>query len=358
MLMTAYIGSNNVAHRVKKMYVGDSTGKARCMYNPVLKSYNLELSTLNKMLSSGYLTRGASNSSYAVFATEYSNTSVVGYNKNLIKSYASESLTRARYDTMASGNSNWAIFGGGHGRSIHYESLVEGYNNSLVKSSSSLSVARYGGAGATVNDYVLLFGGWGSNQIRNTIDYYTSGFSRGSISGQYSVHGGASGCSFNNYAVFAGGTSGSYSNLITSAFTVNSSLSTSYLTTYLSEGRTDLRSSSNDNYCIISGGENSSRSNVKTADAYNTNFVHSVAPEMNVSRRNHAAISFPNYVIFAAGSNEGIIDSYNKNLVHTNLEFQTNIKDYCTSASIGNNAIISPISNSALDVITMTELYN
>jgi hypothetical protein len=70
---------------------------------------------------------------------------------------------------------NYALFAGGYGSSPNYKDTVDAYNTSRTRSTpAALSVGRRYLAGASVGDYALFAGGESdSYSYRSTVDAYT-----------------------------------------------------------------------------------------------------------------------------------------------------------------------------------------
>lgn len=275
MLMTAYIGNNNTAHRVKKMYVGDSTGKARCMYNPVFFDSLLKKRSSNPSpLSSkgeGIATTTVGN--YVLFAAPYSgsyNNTVDAYNSNLIKTVCT-SLSSARVVGGCATAGNYAIFAGGNNE--YFLSVVDTYTSSLVKGTASAACAS---GGTSIGSYALFHEGptskskkystktnvFSSNLTLSQISVYSS------FSDRYAAHN-------SSYAIFAGGYD-STGSLNGSATAINSSLTGQNISA-LSEAKNSCGCLSSNIYACFVGGCLSTYSNTASSyiDKYNSSLIKS-----------------------------------------------------------------------------------
>ena len=270
-----YIGVNSTARKIKAIFIGVN-GVAR-------------------KVVAGFI--GVANVARQFFAL-----SGVSYN-------STKYLNSSRYSLAGATVGNGALFGGGFDSDKSAVSTVEYFNSSLgMYNAIDLSVPRGGLAAVTTGNAAVFAGG-----IRNTdstvVDIYNSSYTRTTTS-LSSARGYLSGGKCSSYAVFGGGSSKS---TVIDAYNIYNWTSS---TASLLVGRSDLAAAyvgNGDSYLLFGGGY----PYTDEVDAINFSLMVSYISPLSTARAALAATTVGDYALFGGGTNSNVVDAYNSSLVKT-----------------------------------------
>lgn len=310
------ITSENVARRVRRMYVG--------------------VKGIARRIKKCYIGIGGVARPY------FSYGELVYYGK------LKNGLSVGRESLAATSIGNYAIFGGGR-KMLNSTNgdYVDVYNDSLEKMSgiSPLNSSRSDCMAASIEDYALFAGGRSTyNVVTGTIDVY-KGDSLSHLRELDLIRPACCGAAttIGNYALFGGGTSyGTSSDYeIATVTAVNSSLECLHAPD-LSFARAELAAASIGGYALFAGGYNGYEL-YDTIDVYTTSLSkHLNPPQLSMARRSLAGTSTENYAFFGGGA-EGndkfaIVDVYDKGLERQTIELSTARSDL-SATSVGTFAL-------------------
>ncbi len=271
----------------------------------------------------------------------------------LVKANSPTALNAGRTDLAGASVGNYALFVGGYGSSTYAD--VYAYNASLTRSTTTtLSQARYSLAGASVGDYALFAGGltYSSTSgyiLYTKVDAYNSSLTRSTPTSLSVGRCNLAGASVGNYALFAGG----YSSYAAGTY-IGSSVVNAYNTslvrstpTSLSQARGELAATSVGDYALFAGGhiQDSSSTNYSTVDAYSTSLTRSTSTALSSTKYCLAGANVGNYALFAGGFISGTIystvDAYNTSLVKSTPTALSEKRFNLAGASAGNYALFA-----------------
>lgn len=323
-----YLGIDNVAHKVKKGYIGDANGLARLFFINVAK----------------------------IIKYTGSITGLETYTLNL----------------AAAANQNYALFGGGKKSNRGgYSTTVNAYNSSLVRSTATaLSTGRENLAAASIGEYVLFAGGityymrgYASNAAFSNVDAYSASLTRSRPTSLANARGFLSGATVGNYALFAGGwtypsktsSDGTY-NYYTAYDTVDAYDSSLTKTTAssLSSAKFDMAAATIGNYALFAGGRYTqygdntgvSPTVYNTVNAYSTSLTRSTATSLSTKRYRLSAAVAGDYALFAGGRKSldssdiaNTVDAYNKSLTRSIPTALSSAREWLAAKSLAGSAI-------------------
>lgn len=209
-----YIGVDGVARKVKKAYVGIG-GVARPFWGGGTAEYygtTTALSTVRQSLAAttvgNYALFGGGNLSYSndeYYASESNAVDI--YDSSLVKS--SKTLSSARYDLAATTVGNYALFGGGRKNGSDpfntVSDVVDAFDNSLTLTKPTVLQSKRGSIAATaIADYAFFGGGsdyYGA--LVTDVDVYDKSLTRTVKSFGEPIFG-VSAATVGSYAVFIG----------------------------------------------------------------------------------------------------------------------------------------------------------
>lgn len=304
-----YIGINNLARRVKKAYIGVN-GIARIFYAlPLFENIYVDYYGESFGLSNSYLhTTSSQNSNYVFYGS--------GGGAYKIDTSLTASAATALYGASesAGGGStgNYAYFMHGVDSSAAASNKYTRYDTAGTRSYGTMSKYVYsfwGSNGNTSgqldNTYAIYAGGNDDDmEVNNVIEYFNTSGTRSSTTMTYSCSGAAVG---NNgtYAYIAGGgnNSGTYYSTVN---TLNKS-GTRSTASSLNAGVTLCCGAKAGNLCIISGGQNASYtegvSSYTGVMAYNTSNTKTILTPLSTGRTGHSGIEICGMAVFAGAIN-------------------------------------------------------
>ena len=260
-------------------YILFGGGYGNGSYQNVIDAYNSSLVLTNPSpltASCRYLT-STYVGEYALFGgglmdssgtTYVYSDSVDAYSTELVKTQA-QALISPRSELASASNNGYAIFAGGQDARLSCSNVAEAYDTLLVKTVlEALPVEVSDLSAAPVGDYILFAGGqyrYGSAyDPTSTATAYDSTLTRIDAPSLSVARSFLSGISFGNYAMFGGGRKnvGVTSNDVFSTVDVYSTSLTRSTSTNLSTARTNMASTSNQQYALFGGGGIGSSVNV------------------------------------------------------------------------------------------------
>ena len=236
------------------LFGGGSNGNGTTRYTTV-DAYNKSLTWKKPTAfnSTRSLLAATTVGSYALFGggtTDGANGYgyVDAYNTSLTRSSPNKALAQGRFSLAATTVGSYALFGGGLSNSSAYSSQVDAYDKSLTRSTpTALSKARSDIATTAVGKYAL-FGGGTTGGVSNVVDIYDESLTRTTTT--LSAHRAFLGAtSVGNYAIFAGGDS-----MNGNEVDVFDSSLTRAIVTALSVARAELAATTVGNYALFGGG--------------------------------------------------------------------------------------------------------
>ena len=296
---------------------------------------------------------GTSNKNYAIFAggaydtSSNSETSVIdAYDENLVRTNGPNIYMEEYYAAASVGD--YAFFGGGWAGSVSED--VFPINGQLaVTSCSPLSKARYHLAGASTLNNVIFAGGNDNGRNLNTVDSYNYNLVKKTPTSLSFDSSTLAGASVGQYALFAGEYHYKRPDYYAYEYVdgYNDNL-VKVSVPYMSEGRGDLVGTSVGNYALFAGGFNGTTGSV-VVDAYNSDLVRSTPATLSVGRCDLASASVGDYALFAGGRTStsygaarNTVDIYDLDLVRTSPEAPlTSARYNLAGASIGEYALFA-----------------
>lgn len=274
-----------------------------------------------------------------------------------------EPLLDGRAYMAATTVGDYAVFGGGMRPSdLTGTGLVEVYNSGLVRSlpSAYLSVARGYLAATTVGNYALFGGGHGSRQYQTTVDAYSSSLVKSTPTAFSTPRGWATATTVGNYAYFLCGRS-TDTNCLNSADYYDGSLTHSFWTSLTNWGKYDLASTTVGNCAIFGGGyikaNNAPDNEVKTIDS---SFTVKKADNLSVARYQHVATTVGNYALFGGGfysTYSAVVDAYNSSLTRSVVTPLSVARIRAAATTLGNYALFGG-GESANDFVSTVDVYD
>lgn len=366
-----FVGVDGKAHDVRKVYVGNAEGKAEPVwsYMPIVRKGN------------GPSLRATTSEHAATPVGDYA--IVAGGETNYVDSFSSDlvrqTLSSLKYALSISRNcatfknNTYAVFAGGArytSKSMYVYSYVYAYNERLTQYSlSSLSVSRAYGTGECVGDYVIFAGGYNKSYTDlNAVDCYNSSLSKVSIASIGARRSGMNSGHTESHAIFLSGdteddgankTTVAYDkNLTMTKIEKNSSLSVSY----------NQGASINDKYALFPLPSGMSNEYIKSFAYTDDLTVISIQDaKATGGYANCSAASFGDYAIFLGGMANNsdyltdITNVYDSNLTCLDSDPTGDIYTYCGAASrIGTSKYCiyaGGVGNSGYDEQSRTEIY-
>lgn len=287
-----YVGVNNIARRVKRIYIGDQSGIARLIFDSVKKiSFSKDIEEISvETLHHYYDVGSASINKYAIFAG--------GYNRKL--------------NTVTN---NVDIFD----------------NNGICVATKSFSKYATGITGCNNDKYAIFAGGSldSKDNIGNTITtpivmYISSDLTHGYMSTANQLDNptyGMNSCKFNGNAIFAGGSTG---NLYSEYWYTSAVIAydNNLIKTQLPSLDTDRISlgfaTTKDKFLLAAGGTSNHTIGPKdTVEVYDTTFTKYRLSSTLSHSGNTNGISVGKYTLFKpkfVSTNESTIDIFDDNL--------------------------------------------
>lgn len=269
-----------------------------------------------------------------------------------------ENLSEAKEYIVATSVGNYALIGGGWGKSITKK--VDAYNVSLVRTMpADLTEAKIRLAAAKTGEYGLFAGGYSANVAHesSSVDAYSANLAHttptslsearenlaATMVGDYSLFAGGD---LTGISVDAGGNSllGTYSSDKVDVYDDNLAQTTA---TALSLDRTSLVAATAGEYAIFAGGytystDDGSSKRARNVDAYSSSLVHSTLADVTYDYYD-TATSVGNYALFATGyyaqASNASVDVYNISLVKLTPVNLSDKKDLSSATAIANFAL-------------------
>lgn len=207
------------ARRVKKVYIGDASGKARpCWSSEQALAYYGAIDSLPTAVNMG---SAATTGTYALFAGGYTNldsysctNTVTAYNQSLVKS-AAPTLVSARAIMAAGTAGDKALFncGGYYDPDVLGTIIIQRidvYDSSLTHTTYTpgMEAARYGAKGDSIGNYAIFSSGICNlaHTVTDLVDAYDTSITRiVCANGQSSMNYYENSCHAGNYVMFMGG---------------------------------------------------------------------------------------------------------------------------------------------------------
>lgn len=315
-----FIGdTSGKARKVKKVWIGDVNNKARLCYSKAAELKYVGTNTEWMPDSSVALPVGE----YGVFFSErsYTGTSTI-YALDASLTRTLSSLGSSSYDAKscmaACSLGDLIIAAGGHwdtGSGYPGQSQIYTINSSLTSSKvSSYGPSRTQAGGTALNDGLVFAGGSKYYDSTDTKDSWVGHISRtGTMTNWPALPYKASsktGVTFNNHAIFVGGYNYNDSDNIVNSVTAYDSSGTKKILSGPSTSRySDTSAAYNSTYLIVAGGTSGTSSSMSNAvDAYNKSLTKvSGVPGLTMARRCMAHISTSQYAIFFGGDCNTVI---------------------------------------------------
>lgn len=306
LLQATYVGNYAV-------FAGGLTGAARATNKATAYSDSFVQSAPENMLSAVYQFAAAALPSYALFAggmnsngTDTSYTTA--YDATLTRTFPTALYVGRSRLASATVGSN-AIFAGGYHSGYRQE--VEAYDNSLTQNTSLAWISQINCdmGGATAGEYAIFAGGYTGNP-KDTAEAYDSSLTKLSCPSLTYAKGDIGAVSFGNYAIFPPGQSiveKTGSDTTTECY--NSSLTKVTLPS-LPERSVGLKGASVDGFALLGGGHRGA-SNESSNKVYSLDNSLTLKEEQSMTdnRRQHAATTVGNAVLFGGGYVSNIINS-------------------------------------------------
>ena len=349
-----YVGVGNKARKVKKGYIGVG-GVARPFFSGGELAYYGTATPLSAERS--YLA-AASLPGYAIFAGGSPTTDAVdAYGQNLTKSTPSP-LSTAREFLAGTAVGNYAIFAGGS--SNQYYAETDAYNLQLTKTTIDDLDMRGSNLCGVSNGSYAIFGprATSGSMYNSTVDAYSTTLVRTNAPSFNSTGGPVidyAGASINGYAVFAGGKYVNGNSFYKQLNAYNTSL-TRTTPNELSKGRYWLAAVSNGNFLLFGGGRDYSESQHggdyhDTVDVFTASLAKGTNTTMSYQRIDLTAVYLAPCCLFAGGSGyesagpmgftaQMVIDSFDENLLRTTVEAGTS-RANLASAAVGAYALFA-----------------
>jgi len=317
---------------------------------------------------------GTSIGGYALFAGGwyssggYNNylSSVNAYNNSLTRSSPS-SLSVGRLGMASATFNNYAWFGGGHrytpsGSDPTYYSNVDIYNTSLSRATFNVDTARsYMAAARAGTSYLLFAGGYYYNSgtytgsvfnnvaVFNTTNTLTSATALGTARSHLA------GASVGSYAIFAGGNASPNTVAVaTAAVDAYSASLVKSTPTSLSVARWGAVGASIGNYALIAGGNTASTTFSNVVDCYNTSLVRSTATSLRASASGLDSTNLWKYVVIGGRT---VMDAYDASLTRVLLTTLPNDRRELAAASTADYMIFAGGYDGALGHVNSVTAY-
>ena len=284
---SAYIGVNDVAHKIKKGYV------------------------IRQVMGNYVIIAGTHVGNYALFGgglqTDWWSTGDCVSDVHIIDSTLTYStsqtgLSVARRGLSATHVGDYALFAGGNidselGSNSYMSNVVDAFSSKLIRTnpSSPLSHARVNMASTHIGDYALFGGGYNYSSFINTIDAYNKSLTR--------------------------------------------------QTRTLSRGKSELAAAHVGDYAVFAGGYYSSSgstyqyTNCNMVDIYSSSLTHSAQVGLSTARHKLSATHVGSYVIFAGGYDSfytNAVDVYSDGMTKINtIQNLTLATELPSAASVG-----------------------
>ena len=332
-----------VARKIKKAYIGIGGVARPCWSGGELAYYG----TITEMNYTRYEHAATANSEYALFAGGMNSDnlrSVEAYNKSLVRSDVSSSLSATAAGLAATTVGDYALFAGGVSGSAK-RNYVNAYNKSLVKSSpTTLSASRYDMAATTIGNYALFAGGTGSNNF-TTVDAYNTSLTKTSPSGLHKTRFRGAATTVGNYAIITGGYEDGMLPTPTFADIYDSSLTKTTIDG-VSTPRHSLAATTAGNYALFAGGYKNNNTVSSVVDVYDKSLTRTTQTELSVARRCMAATTVGNFALFAGGATTdttsySTVDVYDESLTKTIMTALSTKRMQLKATTIGNFALFA-----------------
>lgn len=343
----AYIGVDNVARKVKKQYVGiDNTARR------VKKAYIGIGGVARPCLDGGNdLVYWGTTTDLSVARSKLSATSVGnyalfggGYGKSTVDAYNGDSLVRttatALYSTpsslAATTVGEHAIFAGGEYTTGSKYETANAYNTSLTRTTlTNLGYARSHLAATTVGNYALFCCGVRSNGRTSYVDCYNVSLTRSAMYSNYSVSSPAA-TTIGNHALIGGGYQSTSPidavQVYDSSLTKGEGLS-------LSQAREAFDATTVGNYALFGGGSYGTTKHL-TVDAFDSSLIKVTVENLSMARNNLAATTVGGYAIFAGGEGgSSVVDTYDDSLTKIPTNNLSTGRFSLAATTIGNYAL-------------------
>lgn len=319
-IVKAYIGVGGKAREIVAGYVGVG-GKARQFWGGGEPKVKGVISAPR-----GYFDTGVGINSYALFggatSSSYYNTYIDAYNKSLVRSDAQDRRNKGRYTASARAG-NYGIFAGGtSGSPIDY---ADAYNDNLVRvSAPNLSRELSNLRGATAGTTAII--GYGKN---SSIEYTNVTLYNANLVSTNTSYSSESRCipsplSFGQYAVFWGGADMSSDfdiNNKSYAYDVWNASGVVKTGKSLKYGKSGVSTAvAGGKYAMFVGGSTSGSSGRTVVETLDTNLVQTQREDAPFSvyygSDGNCGATIGNYAVFLVGNNNSTpLLYYDRNLV-------------------------------------------
>lgn len=370
----AYIGIDNIAHRIKGGYIGVDglARKIKTAYvgiggvaRPCWKfdgrlSYWGQLGVSLDPPRSDFAATTVGN--YALIGGGYQDASwltpdtlrnVDIISNTLTKSYISGGLGEPRRQLVATHTNNVAFFAGGStDANMIYEdvmsTLVEGFNSSMqrIGNTNALSSRRIGIAASHIGSYAMFAGGTNYSTYFNTVDVYNSSLTKESNCYLSSSKSGVAATHTYQHVLFAGGWRDSGRCAMVDAYNKDR---TKICPSNLSSAREHMAAVHVGGFAIFAGGYDSSYPTT-TVDVYDSSLSKIVGVAQNLSysvaryvlpatsvQNQYAMFDLGEQYIYSENKNVYWIDVYDASLTKTILQDSGRLGN--VDAHVGNYVI-------------------
>ena len=301
------------------------------------------------------ITRRSSSTNKTITFNGYTGDLVPEISDGLGKAPNPNPLSVGRSYLAATHIGNYALLGGGidydtSDDSSNYSIVVDEYDTSLNRTTSTpLSVARGGLAATHIGDYALFGGGMDNNKsgdgsnYSSVVDAYDTSLNRTTSTPLSVARGGLVATHIGNYALFGGGLDydtsddGSNYSIVVDAYDTSLNITTP---TPLSVARAYLAATHIGNYALFGGGMTPTYSYSAVVDAYDTSLNRTTSTPLSVGRCDLAATHIGDYALFGGGSvNSAVVDAYDTSLNRTTPTTLSVGRSYLVATHIGNYAL-------------------
>lgn len=205
-------------------------------------------------------------------------------------------LSSLRYSLASATIGNYALFAGGYGSTVY--ATVDAYDDNLTKTTASeLSLIRHSLAGGSTDSRAIFAGGYSGATASDTVDSYDNSLTRGILTSLDNKCWNLSSATVGTTVVFAGGSIDSgYSSSVCGYISGGMKMTTA---NNLSVAREYMGSTTIGNYALFAGGYNGSYSAV--VDAYDATLTRKNVTNLSTARSRLAGTTVGNYALFAGG---------------------------------------------------------
>lgn len=358
-----YIGVNNIARKVKKAYIGIANIARQFFGGGELSYYG----TATALSDAVFSLSGANNNNYACF---YQGSNISNSLNNYINLY-NTSLTQSLVETPSYYNysaiygtgvsfNNYAMIGGGYNSQIGAQAYVLAINNNGTYSTVGLRQARQDLTGSSNNNYSIFAGGrFTDGSPLNNVDAYNSSLVRSTPTALSTSRYGAVSASLNQNVIILGGYSIGWGYGI-STECYNSSLTKSIITSVVTTTTNFSGSSNNNNYMLFGGGKiSATNSTTNRVYSIDVNLTVNYASNLSQSRDSLASTNINNFILFGGGTVYNTVDAYDDSLTRTTYTLSQS-RYSLAAATIGNFGLFAGGRNQTtafniVDVFTVSE---